>query len=119
VPRAPANADAFNAIAEPRRRRILAALASRGEQPVTALVHTLDLAQPAVSKHLAILRQAGLVSVSRRGRERFYSLQTQELRKVHAWIATFERFWDHKIDRIAAAAEAAARSTPEPGTEHA
>ena len=105
MPRAATTTDAFNAIAEPRRRQILTALAHHGDMPVTALVDTLHLPQPTVSKHLGVLRQVGLVAVTRRGRERIYRLQPQELKPVHAWITTFERLWDHKLDRIVHAAE--------------
>jgi DNA-binding transcriptional ArsR family regulator len=107
VPRAPATSDAFTAIAEPRRRELLSILAA-GPQPVGALVLRLRLPQPAVSKHLAVLRQVGLVAVQRRGRSRLYSLQPQELRPVYDWIKTYERFWSHQLDRIRRRAEAAA-----------
>ena len=109
--RASTTSDAFNAIAEPRRRQILSTLSQRGDLDVSALVDALALSQPAVSKHLAVLRQVGLVAITRRGRQRVYSLRAQELKAVHAWIAMFERHWDHTLDRIAQRAEAQARQS--------
>ena len=65
MPRAPTTSDVFNAIAEPRRRQIIELLASRGALTVGALVVTLGLPQPAVSKHLSVLRQVGVVAAAR------------------------------------------------------
>lgn len=101
--------DVFTAIAEPRRREIVELLARRGEQPVNDIVASLAMPQPAVSKHLAILRQVGLVAVQRRGRERLYSVNARELKAVHDWTKTFERYWDHQLDRLKQRAESLAR----------
>ncbi len=104
--------DVFNAIAEERRRAIVELLAEGGEQPVGVIVSSMGMAQPAVSKHLGVLREVGVVSVRRRGRERVYSLNPESLRTVHEWASMFERFWSHKADRIKERAErAAARGT--------
>jgi DNA-binding transcriptional ArsR family regulator len=108
VPRAPTTSDVFNAIAEPRRREILAQLA-QGERPVGDLVRALRLPQPAVSKHLGVLRQVGVVAVTRRGRERVYRLEAGELKAVHDWVKPYERFWTHQLDRIKERAERLAR----------
>src|SRR4051794_15775675 len=102
--RAPTTSDVFNAIAEPRRREIIAELAG-GERPVGDLVRALRLPQPAVSKHLGVLRQVGVVAVTRRGRERVYRLEAQELKAVHDWVKPYERFWTHQLDRIKERAE--------------
>jgi DNA-binding transcriptional ArsR family regulator len=102
--RAPATADVFNAIAEPRRREILIALVS-DERDVTALVEALGWPQPQISKHLGVLRQVGLVSVERKGRHRVYSVNGQELRAVYDWVKTFEKLWEHQLDRIKQRAE--------------
>ncbi len=108
--RASTTADVFNAVAEPRRRELIETLAdSAGPVPVGQLVRTLGLPQPAVSKHLAVLREVGLVSVTRRGRQRLYALNPQELRPMHDWTSTFERFWTNQLDRIKAGAERKAR----------
>lgn len=110
VARPPAAADAFTAIAEPRRREILGALAdrergARGERDVTWLVKELGWPQPQVSKHLAVLREVGLVSVVRKGRRRVYSVNAEELRTVYDWVKTYERFWDQHLERIKQRAE--------------
>jgi DNA-binding transcriptional ArsR family regulator len=111
MPRALAASDIFSAIAEPRRREIVQALAQRGPSPVLSLADALNMPQPAVSKHLAVLREVGLVSVARKGRERIYELTAGELKTVHDWTKAFERFWTHQLGRIKqrAEAEAAAR----------
>ncbi len=109
MPRAAVTADVFNAIAEPKRRQIIAALARGDQFAVGALVHALRLPQPAVSKHLAVLLAVGLVAVRQQGRERFYSLKASELKRVHDWTGQFERFWTRQIDRIQQRAERAAR----------
>lgn len=107
--RAATTTDVFNAIAEPRRREIITILARTGETPVGDLVHLLKLPQPAVSKHLAVLREVGLVAAVRRGRNRMYRLNPEELRPVHDWVTRFERFWMHHTDRIKERAERLAR----------
>lgn len=105
VPTPTTTPDAFHAIAEPKRRDILSLLNDLGETGVGAIATTLDLSQPAASKHLAVLRQAGVVAVRRDGRQRLYSLDAGALRAVHEWTRTFERFWTHQTDRIKARAE--------------
>lgn len=105
--------DAFSAIAEPRRREILGTLARVGtECDVTWLVEELGWPQPQVSKHLAVLRQVGLVSVVRKGRRRVYSLNADELRPVFDWVKQYEKFWEHQLDRIKARAERMQRDQP-------
>lgn len=105
MPRAPTTSDVFNAIAEPRRREIIGLLADGRTHPVGRLVKTLQIPQPAVSKHLGVLRKVGVVSVERRGRERYYGLNGRELKRVHDWAKSFERFWAHQLIRIKQRAE--------------
>ena len=106
MPRSPTTLDAFTAIAEPRRRDILGALAKSDRAcDVSWLVEKLVWPQPQVSKHLAVLRKVGLVSVVRKGKRRMYSLNGQELRTVYDWVKTFERFWQHQLQRIKERAE--------------
>jgi DNA-binding transcriptional ArsR family regulator len=109
MPRAATTADVFNAIAEPRRREILDLLARGGAQAVGALVDALRMPQPAVSKHLAVLRAVGIVSVQRDGQKRVYALNAEELQPVHQWVAQYERLWTHQVDRIQQRAERRAR----------
>lgn len=103
--RAATTADVFNAIAEPRRRQLIGLLAEGEEAPVGDLVARMGLSQPTVSKHLGVLRKVGLVSVSQRGAQRLYRLNPGELKAVHDWVKSFERFWAHQIDRIKERAE--------------
>jgi DNA-binding transcriptional ArsR family regulator len=118
MPRAPTTADVFNAIAEPRRRQIVELLARRGALAVGALVVTLGLPQPAVSKHLGVLRKVGLVAVIKHGKQRVYNLEAEKLKTVHDWIKAFEGLWAHQIDRIKAHAEQRARGQTGSPTPH-
>jgi DNA-binding transcriptional ArsR family regulator len=99
VARAATTTDAFNAVAEPRRRQILDVLA-RGERPVNDLVRELDLAQPQVSKHLRVLREVGAVDVRGEGRQRLYRLNGEALRPIHDWVKDFERTWSQRFDQL-------------------
>ncbi len=109
MPRLATTTDVFNAIAEPRRRQIVDLLARRGALAVGAIVLGIGLAQPAVSKHLAVLREVGIVTVARQGQHRLYQLDARELKHVHDWISKFERLWSHQLDRIKQRAERIAR----------
>ena len=113
MPRAPTTADVFNAIAEPRRRQIVEVLARRGALAVGTLVITLGLPQPAVSKHLGVLRKVGVVAVIRQGKQRVYSLEAVKLKTVHDWVRAFEDLWGHQLDRIKERAERRARERTE------
>ena len=103
--------DAFNAIAELRRREILGLLAER-ERTVNDLVQSLgDVTQPQVSKHLRVLREVGLVDVQEQGRQRRYRLQAAPLQEIHQWVQGFERFWDHQLVGVKQLAESKANAT--------
>ncbi len=97
--RAATTADAFNAVAEPRRRQILDALAG-GERPVNDLVRSLGLAQPQVSKHLRVLREVGAVDVRDEGRQRLYRLNGRALKPIHDWVKDYERTWTERFDQL-------------------
>jgi DNA-binding transcriptional ArsR family regulator len=97
--RAATTTDAFNAIAEPRRRQILDLL-SEGERPVNDLVHQLDLAQPQVSKHLRVLREVGAVEVREAGRQRLYRLNGHALKPIHDWVKEYERTWTDRFELL-------------------
>ncbi|GGG82976.1 ArsR/SmtB family transcription factor [Edaphobacter dinghuensis] len=105
MPRAATTTDVFNAIAEPRRREIIAVLVDGKEHAVGEVVSTLRLPQPAVSKHLSVLRRVGIVTVSKCGQSRMYRLNPKELKPVHDWVKTYERFWTHQIDKVKERAE--------------
>ena len=102
--RASTTSDAFNAIAEPRRREILSFLAF-AERPVGDIVAALGLEQPSVSKHLRVLRDVGLVTVRRDGRNMLYRTEAAAIRPLHEWTRTFERIWSHQLLRIKERAE--------------
>src|SRR3982751_849374 len=103
--RAATTTDVFNAIAEPRRREVIGVLADGKEYAVGDVVLRLRLPQPAVSKHLGVLRKVGVVTVVKRGQHRLYRLQASELKPVHDWVKTYERYWTHQISRIKERAE--------------
>jgi DNA-binding transcriptional ArsR family regulator len=105
--RASTTSDAFNAVAEPRRRDILSYLAG-AERPVGDIVAALNLEQPSVSKHLRVLRDVGLVRMRCQGRQKLYRTNAEAIRPLHEWAATFERFWTHQLDRVKVRAEAMA-----------
>jgi DNA-binding transcriptional ArsR family regulator len=95
----PTTTDAFNAVADVSRRRLLDAIGT-GEVTVNELVAELGLSQPQVSKHLAVLRQVGVVSVRQDGRHRWYRVNGPVLQPIHDWVRTFERTWNTRLDRL-------------------
>ncbi|MGB8478472.1 MAG: metalloregulator ArsR/SmtB family transcription factor [Acidobacteriaceae bacterium] len=103
--RAATTTDVFNAIAEPRRREIIGLLNDGQEWAVSDVVARVKMAQPSVSKHLGVLRKVGVVTVVKQGQHRLYRLHAKELRPVHDWVKTYERYWTHQIDRIKQRAE--------------
>ena len=88
------DADVFDAIASPVRRAILDLLRG-GARPVHDVAASFAMTRPAVSQHLKVLRQAGLVTEERVGRERHYRLDARPLRAVVDWAGHYERFWQH------------------------
>ena len=90
---------AYAALAEPHRRQILDLLRGR-ERTVGDLVARLKLSQPGVSKHLKVLRRAGLVVVRPEGRERWYGLRAQPLAEVDLWLAPYREYWSDRLDAL-------------------
>jgi DNA-binding transcriptional ArsR family regulator len=88
-------------IAEPTRRHILDELLN-GEQPVNALVERLSMTQPAVSKHLRVLRQAGLVTVRPDGQQRLYRLCPEPLVELDRWLEPYRQMWRDSLDKLEA-----------------
>jgi DNA-binding transcriptional ArsR family regulator len=105
MPRASATSDVFSAIAEPRRRQIIDLLSRGRGLAVGTIVLTLGLGQSAVSKHLSVLREVGIVSVRKQGKSRVYELSPDPFRTVSDWVKTLERHWERQLDRIRARAE--------------
>ena len=102
--RASTTSDAFNAVAEPRRRQILTFLAG-DERQVGEIVVALGLDQPSVSKHLGVLRRVNLVRVRRNGRHRLYRTNAAAIQPMHDWASTFQRYWQHQLNRVKERAE--------------
>jgi DNA-binding transcriptional ArsR family regulator len=92
-------ASTFEVLAEPRRREILDLLRA-GEQPVGELVGRLALTQPAVSKHLKVLREAGLVEVRQDAQRRWYRLRPQPLLEIDEWLAPYRQLWHESLDAL-------------------
>ena len=90
----------FSVLAEPNRRRILDLL-REGERPVGELVDVLDVSQPAVSKHLRVLREAGLVEVRSDAQRRMYSVRLEPLRAVDDWLGPYRAMWAARLDDLA------------------
>jgi DNA-binding transcriptional ArsR family regulator len=89
----------FEVLAEPRRREILDLLRD-GERPVGDLVERLRLAQPTVSKHLKVLRGAGLVEVRQDAQRRWYRLRPEPLTEIDAWLEPYRRMWTDSLDAL-------------------
>ena len=89
----------FEILAEPSRRRVLDLL-REDEHTVGELVDALDLSQPAVSKHLRVLREAGFVESRVEAQRRVYRLRPEPLMEVDAWLAPFRRFWTAHVDAL-------------------
>ena len=89
----------FDVLAEPQRRRILDLLRD-GERPVGELVGRLEISQPGVSKHLRVLRDAGLVSVRPEGQRRWYGLRPEALAEVDRWLAPYRKLWGRRLDAL-------------------
>jgi DNA-binding transcriptional ArsR family regulator len=89
----------FEVLAEPNRRLILEQLRAR-ERPVCELVGALEISQPAVSKHLRVLREAGLVEVRTDGQRRLYRTRPEPLRVIEDWLAPYRRMWAARLDEL-------------------
>ncbi len=97
--RTPTTFDPFNAVAEPKRRKVLEVLGTQ-ELSVNEIVERLGWNQPMVSKHLGVLKEVGLVSERRVGRQRLYRVNAERLKPIHDWVAPFERYWSERYDRL-------------------
>jgi DNA-binding transcriptional ArsR family regulator len=89
----------FEVLAEPNRRRILDLLRD-SERPVSELVSQLQVSQPAVSKHLRVLREAGLVQVRGDAQRRLYSVRPEPLRAIDEWLAPYRALWAKSLDDL-------------------
>ena len=89
----------FEVLAEPNRRRILDLL-REGERPAGEIVNALSISQPGVSKHLRVLREAGLVGARREGQKRLYRLQADGLADLEQWLVPYRAFWSDRLDAL-------------------
>ena|SRR5215212_2405678 len=90
---------ALDVLAEPNRRRILD-LVRDGPRPVGEIVDAIGLTQPGTSKHLRVLREAGLLEVRPDGRRRLYALRLEPLAELDAWLAPYRRLWATRLDAL-------------------
>lgn len=93
--------DVFTAIANPARREVLRLLRDEGPHPVARLAQRFDMSRPSLSEHLRLLKDAGLVTERRDGRQRFYSLRADPLNELAGWLAPYERFWRDRLHDLA------------------
>lgn len=89
----------WSALADPRRRELLEIL-REGPRPVGELVARVGLSQPGTSKHLRVLRDAGLVSSRAEGQLRVYELESSPLRQLDAWLEPYRRYWSEQLDAL-------------------
>jgi DNA-binding transcriptional ArsR family regulator len=89
----------YEAIAEPNRRRIIE-LVGEGERTAGDLVDALEISQPGVSKHLRVLREAGLVSVRKDAQRRVYKLKPEKLAELDDWLRPYRKFWSERLDAL-------------------
>jgi DNA-binding transcriptional ArsR family regulator len=97
--RTPTTHDPFNAVAEPKRRQLIEVLGRR-ELSVSEIVEKLGWTQPMVSKHLGVLKQVGLVSERRLGRQRIYRVNIERLKPIFDWVTPFERYWSESYEKL-------------------
>ncbi|MCI0554588.1 MAG: metalloregulator ArsR/SmtB family transcription factor [Anaerolineae bacterium] len=97
--RTPTTHDPFNAVAEPKRRQLIQAMGAQ-ELSVNEIVELLRWNQPSVSKHLGVLKQVGLVSERRVGRQRLYRVNAERLRPIFDWVTPFEQMWSERFNGL-------------------
>ena len=115
--RSPTTSDAFNAVAELRRRQILDLLA-QGERSVNDLVQLVGMHQPGVSRHLKVLREAGLVEVRRDAQRRMYRLRAEPLMELDAWLEPYRAEWAGRLDSLERHLRRTAKPIPPSSKEH-
>jgi DNA-binding transcriptional ArsR family regulator len=92
-------ADVFRALSDPTRRAVFERLAV-GEMTVSALRESFSISQPAISQHLAALREAGLVSARREGRNAYYRVDRRGLKPLVAWVDRYRAFWPARLEKL-------------------
>ncbi len=91
--------DVFQAIADPTRRRIISMLA---QQPLNlnAVAENFEVSRPAISKHIKILTECGLITIRQKGRERYCEAKLEKLTEVSHWVEQYRQFWEQKLDAL-------------------
>ena len=97
--------DVFSAIADPTRRELIDLLAAEPDRPLHDLTARFEIGRTAVSKHLTVLKEAGLVEERKQGRETRYRLTPEPLSEVQQWISHYEMFWTARLDQLKALLE--------------
>ncbi len=91
--------DVFQAIADPTRRAIISMLAKQSLN-LNAVAENFDVSRPAISKHIKILMECGLITIKQHGRERYCEARLQKLNEVSDWVEQYRQFWEKKLDAL-------------------
>lgn len=91
--------DVFQAIADPTRRKIIGLLANN-TLTLNGVAENFDISRPAISKHIKILTECGLVAITRQGRERYCDVNLNRLKEVNDWVSQYRAFWSKKLDAL-------------------
>ena len=91
--------DVFQAIADPTRREIIGLLANQ-QLNLNSIADNFDISRPAVSKHIKILRQCGLITIKQDGRDRYCKANFVKLNEVASWVEQYRKFWNQKLDAL-------------------
>lgn len=92
--------DAFQAIADPTRRQIIGLLAHNKSMNLNAIAENFEISRPAVSQHIKILTECGIVIIRQRGRERFCEAKLETLSEVSNWVDQYKQFWNRQFDSL-------------------
>lgn len=91
--------DVFQAIADPTRREIINLIAFQSLN-LNAIAENFEISRPAISQHIKILTECGLIAIKKEGRERFCEVKFQKLKEVSKWVAQYQIFWTNKLDAL-------------------
>lgn len=91
--------DVFQAIADPTRREIISLIANKTLN-LNAIAESFDISRPAISQHIKILAECGIVVIDQKGRERYCYVQPQKIKEIDDWLAPFRKLWEQRFDRM-------------------
>lgn len=92
--------DAFHALAEPRRRRVVEILAHRGELSASQIYDEFDVTPQAISQHLRVLREANVIQMEKRAQRRLYTFNPQSMNQIQGWADAMAKSWGRRLDRL-------------------